>query len=79
MSAMMDVLQAEMKAEGLELAEETAKLALKAIMRALPKVVEASENKYYEMLIPILAVVEPQIMKLIEDINKADNEPEVAE
>lgn len=79
MSAMMDVLQAEMKAEGLELAEETAKLALKAIMRALPKVVQASENKYDDMLIPVLAVVEPQIMKLIEDINKADNAPEVAD
>lgn len=74
MAALTDLMIEELKKEGIELAEESAKMACKALFRAIPKVVVASENKYDDMLLAILPVVEPMVMNLIDDINPADNE-----
>jgi len=63
-----------LKAEGLEVAEETAIAAVKAVMKAMPAIVMASENKYDDMLIPVLAVIEPKVIEVLDNINKADNE-----
>ena len=76
--SLTDILVEELKKEGIELAEETAKMACKALFRAIPKVVVASENKYDDMLLAVLPVIEPMIMNLLEDINKDDNDPKPA-
>lgn len=71
-----EMIMEEFKKEGLELAEESVRAACKACFRIIPKVVIASENKYDDLLLAVLPVIEPAIDKLIDDINKADNEPE---
>lgn len=68
-----ELLMSEFKAEGLELGEEAAKMACKVVFRVLPKVIIASENKYDDLLLAVLPVVEEHLMKVLEDINKADN------
>ena len=64
----------ELKAEGKEIAEETAKSAVKALFRVIPKAAAATENKYDDLLVPVIAVLEPKVMELLEGINKEDNE-----
>ena len=70
----MDVLKEELKKEGLEIAEEAAMAATKAVLKALPKVVLATENKYDDLLVPVLGVLEPKLMELLDGINPSDNE-----
>ena len=69
----LDVLKEELKKDGLEIAEETAMALAKSVFKALPKVVAATENKYDDLLIPVLGVLEPKLMELIDGINPADN------
>lgn len=63
----------ELKAEGIEVAEELAKNVVKAVFRALPKVVAATENKVDDLLLPAFAILEPKLLALVDDINQADN------
>lgn len=76
MDEMLKVFKKELEAEGLEIAEETAKDLLAAVLRVLPKAVQASPNQYDDLLVPVLMAVQPYLLQLIEDINPADNEPE---
>lgn len=66
---MKDIL----KAEGLEVMEEASKAAIIAFIKAAPKLALASPNKYDDLLIPLLGVIEPALLKLAEEINPADN------
>lgn len=68
-----EIVVAEFKKEGLELGEEAAKLAVGAVLRSLEKIVVATDNKYDDMLIPLIGVMKPQLMKLVDEINPADN------
>lgn len=68
------MVKEELKAEGLEVAEEAAISACKAMFRVLPKIALATPNKYDDMAIPVLGVIEPALLKILDDINKADNE-----
>lgn len=68
-----ELVVVELKKEGLELGEEAAKLAVKAVLNSLEKIVAASENKYDDMLIPLIAVMRPQLLALVDEINPADN------
>jgi len=70
-----EMFLAEGKNEGLEAVEESTKLVCKALFRALSKSALASENTYVKMAVPILAMIEPPVMDLIDQINPADNEP----
>ena len=58
-----------LKAQGLDLAEDAVALVVKGVLKSLPAIVTATENKFDDMLIPLLAVVEPQLMKLIDKID----------
>ena len=69
----LEIFVEELKKEGQEVAEEAVKGIVKAVFKSLPKVVLASENKYDDMLVPVLAVVEPKVLELVEQINKEDN------
>ncbi len=69
-----DVLKEALKAEGIEIAEETAIAVAKAVFKAMPAFVLATENKYDDMLIPVLGVIEPKVIEILDNINKADNE-----
>lgn len=68
-----EMVMEEFKKEGLELTEEAVKMAVKAVLRVIPKMVIASENKYDDLLLAVLPIVEPMLMEKIEAINPADN------
>ena len=34
----------------------------------------AGENKYDDMLLPVFGIIEPKVLELLDNINKADNE-----
>ena len=69
----IDVLKEALKAEGLEIAEETAIAVAKAVFRSLPAFVLATENKYDDMLIPVFMVIEPKVIEILDSINPKDN------
>jgi hypothetical protein len=69
----IEVFIEELKKEGLELGEESAKMAARALFGSIEKMVVASDNKYDDMLLPVIGLVQPKLMDLLEDINKADN------
>ncbi len=71
--SMMDLMVDELKKEGLEIAEESVRMICKAMFRVIPKVVMASENKLDDMVVVVLPILEPMVMDLIDNINKADN------
>lgn len=70
----MQIFVEELKKEGLELAEESAKMAAHAFLNSVEKMIVASENKYDDLLLPLVGIAKPELMKLIDEINKADNE-----
>jgi hypothetical protein len=59
----------ELKKEGMDIAEDAAISAVKAIFKVLPKVALATENKFDDLLIPVLGVVEPKILELLDKID----------
>lgn len=68
------LLLESLKGEGLEIAEESAKILINGIFDWLEKSAELSETPYDDMA----TVIYPQLKKMAldkaEDINKADNE-----
>lgn len=66
---MKKIIVEELKAVGMDIAEEAAEKAVKAIFKAIPKALAASENKMDDMLIPLLGLIEPKVMELIDGID----------
>ena len=59
----------ELKKEGLSIGEDLAEAIVKVSFRMLPKVFANSTNKYDDLLIPLLAVVEPIVLKELDKID----------
>jgi len=64
-----EVLLEELKKEGLDIAEDAAMGVAKAVIRALPKFFVATENKYDDILIGLLPVLEPAILQALDKID----------
>ena len=62
-------LVAILKKNGLEVGEEIAMLAVRSVFKAIPEIVLATENKYDDMLVPLLGVVEKPVMALLDQID----------
>jgi hypothetical protein len=58
-----------LKQNGLDLAEDTAKMAVKAVFKVLPEIVKETENKMDDILIPLISVVEKPVMELLDKID----------
>jgi hypothetical protein len=58
-----------LKKHGLNIAEDTATVAVKAVFKAIPDIVIATENKYDDLLVPVFSVLEPKILELIDKID----------
>ena len=58
-----------LKKHGLDIAEDAIGTTIKGIFEALPEILLRTENKYDDMLIPLLGVARPQIMKLVDKID----------
>ena len=59
----------KMKDHGLDLAEDAAKVAAKAVIEWLKESAAESENKYDDLLIAALAVAEGPIMDMLDKID----------
>ena len=58
-----------LKGKGLEVAEDAAIGVVKGLFEVLPAIVLKTENKYDDLLIPMLAVLEPKVMELLDGID----------
>jgi len=63
------ILINELKKNGLDIAEDAAMSTVKAVIKALPAFFLATENKYDDMLIAILPMIEPSLMKALDKID----------
>ena len=58
-----------LKEQGLDLAEETVTTVVKGVLKALPAIVTATENKIDDLAIPILLVLEPVLLSYVDKID----------
>lgn len=64
----------DIKGLGLELLEENAKVIITKIVRPYAEYyVSNSENKIDDIILPFVAMLEAELLKFAEQINKADN------
>ena len=59
----------ELKKLGIELGEEAAIKLVQIAFRMMPKILAQTENKTDDLLIPLLALVEPKVIELLEKID----------
>jgi len=62
-----------LKEEGLEIAEDTVAAMVKATFRILPLLAKKTSNKYDDLLIPVLAVIEPKVLEMVDKIDGKDD------
>ena len=69
----MDELKKELleeaKKKGLDIAEDGLKNLAEFVFDMLPKIAEKSENSYDDILVPMLMMVKPKVMELIDQID----------
>lgn len=58
-----------LKEAGLEIAEGMSVLTVKACFKAIPKILQATENKYDDLLIPVISILEPKIIEVLDKID----------
>jgi hypothetical protein len=58
-----------LKKNGLELGEQLAGDVVKGVFKSLPEILLLTENKFDDLLIPLLGIIEPQIMTLVDKID----------
>ena len=59
----------ELKEAGVDIAEDAATAVVRAVFKVIPKVALATENKIDDMFVPVLGIIEPQIIKLVDKID----------
>ena len=64
-----ELIVIELKSAGLNIAEDAAIAAAKAVLVVLPKIVAKTQNKYDDLLLPVLSVLEPKLMELLDKID----------
>lgn len=68
-----------LKDTGLDIGEDAAIAAVKALFKALPKIALATDTKVDDMFVPVLGLIEPQIIKMLDDIYDDDGVVEEVE
>lgn len=58
-----------LKSEGVEILEDQAVSLVKGVFKALPKIAAATENKVDDLVVPLLMVVEPKILEVLDKID----------
>ncbi|MFZ8934319.1 MAG: hypothetical protein ACO2ZP_10515 [Bacteriovoracaceae bacterium] len=69
---MNEEMKAKLKAEGLELAEESVKDLAENAFTTIRAIIKVTENKYDDMALPLIDLAEKAVMDAAEKINKAD-------
>lgn len=68
----LELLKNELKAQGLEIGEESAKIAVKAVFNWIEMSVKLSENKFDDFFLLARPQIEAVILPAIEQINPKD-------
>ena len=58
-----------LKANGLDLAEEAAELAVKSVLEWVEKSAALSESKYDDLFLAVIPMVKPMLLKAIDKID----------
>lgn len=58
-----------LKKHGLDIAESQLTSLINGLFDAIPELVMSTENKYDDMLIPLLAVIKPALLSLVDQID----------
>jgi hypothetical protein len=69
MSKIGDIL----KEHGLDVAEEMTAQIVKATFKILPVIAKSTPNKFDDLLIPVLSVLEPKVLALVDKIDGEDD------
>lgn len=64
-----EMIKSELKKEGLNMLEEDAIKACKILFKLLPKVALKTETKVDDMFIPVIGIMEPKVMELLDKID----------
>lgn len=64
-----EMIKEEFKKSGLDIAEDAAVAAVKAVFSIIPKVIIATENKYDDLLLAVLPIIEPKILEMLDKID----------
>lgn len=70
----LDGLVAELKKNGLDLAEDAARVAAESVLDWLSSSAVASENKVDDVLVALVPVVKPYVMDMIDKIDGEDDD-----
>lgn len=62
-------LAAQLKAKGMDVAEDAAKVAVEATLDWLAESAVLSENKFDDLLVAIVPVVKPHVMQMLDSID----------
>lgn len=62
----------ELKVNGLDVAEELAKVLVEGVLSWVEKSVVLSENKYDDFAIPVIAALKPFVLKEIDKIDQKE-------
>ena len=65
----LKVLGEKLKARGLDLAEEGAKIVVEEMFSWLEESCKVSPNKYDDLLLVVMPIVKPEIMKQVDKID----------
>lgn len=69
MSEIKSQVVAKLKASGIEIAEDAAMSTVKAAFEIIPAILAATPNKFDDLLIPLLAIIKPQILAAIDKLD----------
>jgi hypothetical protein len=62
-------LLADLKAQGLDVAEDALKGIVEAVFGAVEKLIQASPNKYDDMLLAFLPLAKPMVLELVDKVD----------
>lgn len=63
------VIVEKLKKQGLDVAEDAVTKMVKAVFEALPEILVLTPNKFDDLTIPVLGIIEAQIVKLCDKID----------
>lgn len=58
-----------LKKHGLDIAEDAVAMTVRAIFKAIPEIVIATPNKVDDLLVPLITILEPQVLALVDKID----------
>jgi len=58
-----------LRKHGAYIAEDVSVSVAKGVLKALPEILQATDNKFDDLLIPLISVIEPKILEILDKID----------